>query len=102
MSTLLLQFAVMTKAENSSWPLEPEPEALRVLLDECTRFVVDHLRSLPEQPSFDLANAGEEAASFREPVPQRGQALVGIRDGLAPAGARPLPPAGPGQRGLLP
>ena len=92
----------MTKAENSSWPLEPEPEALRVLLDECTRFVVDHLRSLPEQPSFDLANAGEVAASFREPVPQRGQALADILERLRPAVAKSFTTAGPGYLAFIP
>src|SRR5690349_18474628 len=78
------------------YPLEPEPEELRHLLEECSRFVEEHVESLPRQPSFDVTGAGELAATFREAPPESGRSFPEILDRLRPAILKSFTTAGPG------
>ncbi len=102
MSTVLVQSSAMGQSENARRALEPDGEELRRLLDACSRFVVDHVRTLPEQPSFDMSRAAEIAATFREPVPETGQPMEEILQRLAPAFAKSFTTAGPGYLAFIP
>lgn len=83
-------------------PLEPDPEALRVLTDEVARFVVAHVASLPEQPSSDLEGVEAVRASLVGPVPETGRPLAAALDGLRPAIAKSFNTAGPGYLAFIP
>lgn len=52
--------------------LEPSPEEMRTMARLATERVVDHIRSLPEQPSLDIAGAHELARSLVEEPPESG------------------------------
>jgi aromatic-L-amino-acid decarboxylase len=99
---VLVQFRAMSQPEEARRPLEPESEELRRLLEECSHFVMEHVRTLPEQPSFDVSGAGEVAATFREPVPESGQPMERILKRLAPAFAKSFTTAGPGYLAFIP
>ena len=102
MWTVLVQFHAMGQMDDARRPLEPDAEELRRLLDACSRFVVDHLRTLPEQPSFDLTGAEEIAAALRTPVPETGRPIEEILQRLAPAVAKSFTTAGPGYLAFIP
>ena len=84
------------------YPLEPDPKALRRMLQQCADFVVEHLESLPRQPSFDIDGAGEVAAGFRELPPESGRPLPELLERLAPAFAKSFTTAGPGYLAFIP
>jgi aromatic-L-amino-acid decarboxylase len=102
MSTLLVQSRPMNDTGSSSHPLELQGEALKRWLDECSAFVLEHLRTLPEQPSFNVEGAGDLAATFREAVPAEGKPLPEILARLKPAFERSLTTAGPGYLAFIP
>ena len=54
---------------DGAWPLEPDAETLREMTQLVSEFVVDHVASLAEQPSFDLDGVEAVRASFREGCP---------------------------------
>jgi aromatic-L-amino-acid decarboxylase len=83
-------------------PLEPEPDSLRALTDEVSRFIIDHVRSLAEQPSADLLGVEALAATFREPAPEGGRGLPEILARLEPAIAKSFNTAGPGYLAFIP
>ena len=83
-------------------PLEPGPEELTRLLEEGSRFVVEHLESLPRQPSFDVSGAGELAATFREAPPESGRSFREILDRLRPAFSKSFTTSGPGYLAFIP
>jgi aromatic-L-amino-acid decarboxylase len=83
-------------------PLEPTPEELEAQTRTVAGFVLAHLRSLGEQPSFDLDDVESLRASFREPVPEAGQPLAGLLARLAPAIAKSYNTAGPGYLAYIP
>jgi aromatic-L-amino-acid decarboxylase len=92
----------MTETGKTPHPLEPGGEELRRLIDACASFVVDHIDSLPTQPSFDVEGAGVVAASFRESVPEEPHSLSGILERLRPAVAKSFTAAGPGYLAFIP
>ncbi len=92
----------MPEPTGKKWPLEPDPEEQRRLIDACAAFVVEHLESLPSQPSFDLEGAAQVAASFREPVPESGHRMAAILGRLRPAVAKSFNTAGPGYLAFIP
>ncbi|HEV8335628.1 MAG TPA: aminotransferase class V-fold PLP-dependent enzyme [Candidatus Polarisedimenticolia bacterium] len=92
----------MPVPDDPAWPLEPAPEALRQLIDACAAFVVEHVESLPAQPSFDVDGAADVAASFREPVPEAGHRISTILGRLRPAVAKTFTTAGPGYLAFIP
>ncbi len=83
-------------------PLEPAPEELEAQTRAVADFVLAHVRSLAEQPSFDLDGVDELRASFREPLPEAGQSLAFILQRLAPAIAKSYNTAGPGYLAYIP
>ncbi len=84
------------------WPLEPEPADLRQLIDACADYVVEHIESLPRQPSFDVEGAGNVASSFDEPAPDEGRTIETILERLRPAIAKSFTTAGPGYLAFIP
>jgi len=80
----VVECAPMPDPTGTRWPLEPDPEELRRLIEACAAFVVEHVETLPSQPSFDTDGAGAVAASFREPVPESGRRLASILGRLRP------------------
>ena len=83
-------------------PLEPAPEELEAQTRAVADFVLGHLRSLGEQPSFDLDGVEALRASFREPVPETGRPLPGLLERLGPAIAKSYNTAGPGYLAYIP
>ena len=98
----MVECAAMPDATGTRWPLEPDSEELRRLIDACAAFVVEHIETLPSQPSFDVEGAGEVAASFREPVPESGRRIGSILGRLRPAVAKSFTTAGPGYLAFIP
>src|SRR3989442_13355570 len=92
----------MRQPPGPAWPLEPEGADLRRLIDACADYVVEHIDSLPRQPSFDVEGAGPVAASFDEPVPEEGRSIETILDRLRPAVAKSFTTAGPGYLAFIP
>ena len=92
----------MPDPTGTRWPLEPDTEELRRLIDACAAFVVEHIETLPSQPSFDMEGAGAVAASFREPVPENGHRIASILGRLRPAVSKTFTPAGPGYLAFIP
>src|SRR5437867_3545496 len=92
----------MPEPRGPAWPLEPQAADLRRLIDACADFVVEHIDSLPRQPSHDVEGAGAVAASFDEPVPEAGRPIEAILERLRPAVAKSFTTAGPGYLAFIP
>jgi aromatic-L-amino-acid decarboxylase len=60
--------------------LELSPEDFRRLIDAAARRAVDHVASLPEQPSADVAGGVELARSLAEPLPTEGRPAEELLD----------------------
>jgi len=101
-SVLLIESRAVTDYPKAQYPLEPGPEELARLLEECSRFVVEHLESLPRQPSFDVTGAAELAATFREAPPESGRSLPEVLERLKPAIAKSFTTPGPGYLAFIP
>src|SRR6267142_1957420 len=84
------------------WPLEPVSGDLRRLIDACAAYVVAHIDSLPEQPSFDVDGAAELASTFDEPAPDQGRPIEAILARLGPAVLKSFTTAGPGYLAFIP
>jgi aromatic-L-amino-acid decarboxylase len=52
--------------------LELSPEAMVQIGEAAVKAIVEHIKKLPEAPSFNLENSVETARSMREPPPERG------------------------------
>ena len=83
-------------------PLEPEPGELEAQTRAVAEFVLEHLRSLDQQLSFDLDDVEGLRASFREPVPEAGRPLPDLLERLRPAIAKSYNTAGPGYLAYIP
>lgn len=83
-------------------PLEPEGDALAAMTDAVSRFVVDHVASLPQQPSYDLDGAQFVKAGFKGQAPEHGRPLAEILERLSPAVAKSFNTAGPGYLAFIP
>jgi len=92
----------MSDPEKGGRALELQGKALRERLEECSRFVLEHLRTLAEQPSFNVEGAADLAATFREPAPREGSPLEEILQRLKPAFEKSLTTAGPGYLAFIP
>jgi aromatic-L-amino-acid decarboxylase len=82
--------------------LEPDSAELRAQIDAVTRFVIEHLESLPSQPASDVEGALTLAATFREPAPEEGHPLGPLLERLRPAFAKSFTTAGPGYLAFIP
>jgi aromatic-L-amino-acid decarboxylase len=88
----------------ANYPLELTPEQMRSLVDEATKRIIDHIESLPQQPSADLDGATALAKSLIEPdPPTAGEAPEALLDLLF---GRLIPKsfntAGPGYLAYIP
>lgn len=83
-------------------PLEPDREALASMTDAVSRFVVEHVASLQQQPSFDLDGAEFVRAGFKGAAPEQGRPLAEILERLQPAVAKSFNTAGPGYLAFIP
>src|ERR1043165_3051406 len=54
------------------YPLEPDANEMRRLIDEAARRVIAHIESLPEQPAQNVEGATELARTLIEPPPRGG------------------------------
>jgi len=86
----------------SPFPLEPGPAELEAHTRAVAEFVLAHVASLGEQPSFDLDGIEAVRASFREAVPEAGRPLGELLGRLAPAIAKSYNTAGPGYLAYIP
>src|SRR5439155_15799290 len=78
----------MRDVTKPGWPLEPVSADLRRLIDACAAYVVEHVDSLPEQPSFDVDGAADLASTFDEPAPDEGRPIEAVLARLGPAIAK--------------
>lgn len=83
-------------------PLEPSPEELERLMRACEAFVARHLAGLATMPAADTEGADAVAEGFREPAPERGQALEALLARLEPAFSKSFNTAGPGYLAFIP
>src|SRR5688572_31622681 len=65
----------MIKPSHLALPLDPTPEELERWLEATTAFVVDHVRRLPDMPSFGTEGAPAATAALLEPPPEHGRSL---------------------------
>ena len=82
--------------------LEMSAEAMRAATDAVTRFALDHIASLPQQPACDLTDAAAVAASFRDPPPARPVTLETLLERLATAIPKSRNTASPGYLAYIP
>jgi aromatic-L-amino-acid decarboxylase len=83
--------------------LELSPDAMRHYAHVATEWIVEHVSSLPEQPTFDNEGGASLARSLREALPEQGQEfgfiLKGLFEGVIP---KSLNTAGPGYLAYIP
>ena len=69
--------------ETQTYPLEPSPDQMRVMVDRAAERVIDHIASLPRQPASydaDQADARARTGALAESLPERGADLDGLLD----------------------
>jgi aromatic-L-amino-acid decarboxylase len=86
----------------TSRPLEPESAQLEAQTRAVAELVVEQVRTLDRQPSFDLDGVEELRTSFREPVPEEGHPIEALLARLRPAIAKSYNTAGPGYLAYIP
>ena len=84
------------------YPLEPEPETLRQWTEAVSRFVVEHVASLAQQPSHDDDGIAAVSARLQGPAPERARPLAELLELLGPAIAKSFNTAGPGYLAFIP
>ncbi|HSD29728.1 MAG TPA: aminotransferase class V-fold PLP-dependent enzyme [Vicinamibacteria bacterium] len=85
-----------------SYPLEPGERQLEAETRAVTDLVLELVRTLDRQPSFDLDGVEALRASFREPVPEEGHPIEALLARLRPAIAKSYNTAGPGYLAYIP
>jgi aromatic-L-amino-acid decarboxylase len=85
------------------YPLEPDANEMRRLVDEAMERIVAHIESLPSQPAMNVDGATEYARTLIEPLPQRGESYETLLDFLfRDAIPRSFTAAGPGYLAYVP
>jgi aromatic-L-amino-acid/L-tryptophan decarboxylase len=85
------------------YPLEPDANEMRRLIDEAARRVIGHIESLPSQPAQNVEGATDFARTLIEPLPQRGEAYETLLDFLFDeAIPRSFTASGPGYLAYIP
>jgi len=85
------------------YPLEPDADEMRRLVDEAMKHIIAHVESLPAQPAMNVEGATEYARSLIEPLPRRGEAYETLLDFLfKDAIPRSFTAAGPGYLAYVP
>jgi aromatic-L-amino-acid decarboxylase len=64
------------------YPLEPDADSMRRLVDEAMRRIVAHIESLPAQPSVNVDGALDYARTLIEPLPRHGEPYDKLLDDL--------------------
>src|SRR5436189_2197550 len=64
------------------YPLEPDADEMRSLVDEAMSRIIPHIESLPSQPASNVEGATEYARTLIEPLPQRGESYETLLDFL--------------------
>jgi len=87
-----------------TYPLEPNANEMRRLVDEAMRRIVEHIESLPSQPAQNVEGATEYARTLVERTPpERGEAYESLLDFLfRDAIPRSFTSAGPGYLAYVP
>src|SRR5581483_7647569 len=62
--------------------LELAPETMRAMAESVVRRSIDHIASLPSQPSRGNLDAAALCRAMREPAPEHGTALEPLLDSL--------------------
>jgi aromatic-L-amino-acid decarboxylase len=75
---------------------------MREITSKCTEFAIQHIESLPAQPSFDLDGVREIADSLREPPPDLGTNIEKLLETLGIAVPKSFTAAGPGYLAYIP
>jgi aromatic-L-amino-acid decarboxylase len=85
------------------YPLEPDAQEMRRLVDEAMERIVAHIESLPSQPAMNVDGATEYARTLIEPLPERGESYEALLDFLfRDAIPRSFTAAGPGYLAYVP
>ena len=86
-----------------SFPLEPDANEMRALVDAAMERIVAHIESLPSQPAMNVEGATEYARTLIEPLPRQGESfeklLAFLFDEAIP---RSFTSAGPGYMAYVP
>ena len=75
---------------------------LREWIDRCADLVVEHIGSLPEQPSWDVEGADDLARAYTGRAPETGSSIENVLERLRPAVAKSFNTAGPGYLAFIP
>ncbi|MFH0946365.1 MAG: aminotransferase class I/II-fold pyridoxal phosphate-dependent enzyme [Planctomycetota bacterium] len=67
-----------SKHQPSPWPLEPDEATVRSWMDELTGLLLEHLRTLPEQPAAGPMESAPDLARWVEPLPEEGAAATDL------------------------
>ncbi len=85
------------------YPLEPDANEMRRLVDEAMRRITAHIESLPEQPSVNVEGAADYARTLIEPLPEKGERYEKLLDELFDDYVpRSFNAAGPGYLAYIP
>src|SRR5437763_9082338 len=85
------------------YPLEPDGNEMRRLIDEAARRVIAHVESLPSQPAQNVEGGPDFARTLIEPLPRRSEAYETLLDFLFDeAIPRSFNAAGPGYLAYVP
>ena len=88
MSKIEPDTSVAESVSAATHPLELSEGAFREMVSAAMERIVDHLRSLPEQPMSYSDGAAELARGLREELPEKGQGYVEILEQIFDQGLR--------------
>src|SRR5437879_2812758 len=87
----------------TKYPLEPDVEEMRRLIEAATERIVEHVQSLPSQPAANVEGATEFARTLIEPLPKNGESFDKLLDFLFDeAIPRSFTTPGPGYLAYIP
>lgn len=66
-----------------NWPLEPGEATFRAWIDRAAELVIEHLRTLPEQPAGQGEVPMDEVAALVEPMPEQGSDMGALLEAVA-------------------
>lgn len=93
----------MGNGRSKIYPLEPGGDAMRRLVNAAMDRIVEHIESLPAQPSADVEGGAELARSLAEPLPEQGAELEPLLDLIFDRAApKSFNTAGPGYLAYIP
>src|SRR5207245_7147197 len=85
------------------YPLEPDSDEMRRLIDEAAQRIVKPIESLPSQPASNVEDATDLARTLVEPLPRQGESFDKLLDFLfQEAIPRSFNTPGPGYLAYIP